>query len=145
MSTGAAVFSKVKCEQGSSASVFSDDATAGALYANGVNIDTLKPGELGANVTESRTAAAITGQGALATMNVVGPGNMSGFSNLAQIVANMGPITAGSININNRFAVDSSGNVTIVSATSGARMTLSNSVLEVYDASNVRRVRLGIW
>lgn len=145
ISGGYAAVRQVKVELGSVASVFSDDATSGALYANGVNIDTLKPGELGANVTETRTASAITGQGALATMNVVGPGNMSGFSNLAQIVANMGPITAGSININNRFAVDSSGNVTIVSATSGARMTLSNSVLEVYDASNVRRVRLGIW
>lgn len=70
MSTGAAVFSKVKCEVGSTPTVFSDDATAGALYQNGVNIDALKPGEIGANVTESRTAAGIVGQGDLATTNL---------------------------------------------------------------------------
>jgi hypothetical protein len=39
------------------------------LYANGQTVNQLRPAELGANVTESRTAAAITGQGTLATAN----------------------------------------------------------------------------
>jgi hypothetical protein len=47
--------------------VFSDEATSGALYRNGQNIDILRPAEFGANVTETRTAAAITGQGPGAT------------------------------------------------------------------------------
>jgi hypothetical protein len=66
-----AVAYKMKVEQsnGSAASVFSDEATNGALYRSGVNIDSLKPGEINANVTETRTAAAITGQGNLATAN----------------------------------------------------------------------------
>lgn len=40
--------------------------TGGPGYAT---IQSLRPGEAGANITESRTAAAITGQGALATAN----------------------------------------------------------------------------
>ena len=37
----------------------------------GATVESLRPGEAGANVTESRTAAAITGQGALATRGTV--------------------------------------------------------------------------
>jgi hypothetical protein len=32
-----------------------------------------------------------------------------------------------------------------VGATSGQRMTLTPNLMEVYDASGVRRVRLGVW
>ena len=66
-------------------------------------------------------------------------------TNLSAISANLGNITGGSLNINNRFVVNSDGSTTIRSATSGARMELNNSRLEVYDANNVLRVRLGIW
>ena len=38
-----------------------------------------------------------------------------------------------------------SGGVTIQSGASGARIVMSNSVVEVYDASSVRRVRMGVW
>jgi len=37
------------------------------------------------------------------------------------------------------------GAIVIRSGTSGARTVITSSVIEVYDASNVRRVRLGIW
>lgn len=40
-------------------------------YADGTPIEARKPGEAGANITESRTAAAILGQGYLATQNNV--------------------------------------------------------------------------
>lgn len=40
-------------------------------YSTGQTIEALRPAEAGANVTESRTAAAISGQGALATQNNV--------------------------------------------------------------------------
>lgn len=40
-------------------------------YSTGQTIESLRPAEAGANVTESRTAAAISGQGALATQNNV--------------------------------------------------------------------------
>jgi hypothetical protein len=60
---------RFKNEWGTEATPFSDEATTGALYGNGVDIDTLKPAEVGANVTETRTAAAIAGQGSLATLS----------------------------------------------------------------------------
>jgi hypothetical protein len=62
---------------------------------------------------------------------------------LSALSANLGSITAGSLNINNKFVVDASGNTTINSGTSGARMELTNSTLKVYDASGVLRVKIG--
>lgn len=49
------------------ATVFSDEATSGALYQSGVTIDSLQPAESGANITSTHTAAAFTGQAAIAT------------------------------------------------------------------------------
>ncbi len=66
-------------------------------------------------------------------------------ANLSAISANLGSITGGSLNINNRFSVDSSGNVIIRNAATGQRLEISNSLLQVYDSSGVLRVRLGIW
>lgn len=60
---------KVKIESGGTATPFNDDRTDGARYTNGASIDSLRPGEAGANVTESRTAALLFGQGQLATQN----------------------------------------------------------------------------
>lgn len=66
-----AAFRRVKvCEVANSP--FSDEATFGARYQNGVTIDTLQPGELGANVTEGRVASAVLNQGGLATRNNIG-------------------------------------------------------------------------
>lgn len=64
---------------------------------------------------------------------------------LSAITADLGDITAGSLNINGRFMVDAAGTVTIRNATTGARLVITNTLLQVYDASNVLRVRLGIW
>ncbi|CAN7598547.1 host specificity factor TipJ family phage tail protein [Bosea sp. LjRoot237] len=64
---------------------------------------------------------------------------------LSAISADIGDILAGSININNRFQVAANGTVTINNATSGARLVITNSLVSVYDASNVLRVRMGIW
>jgi hypothetical protein len=61
------------------------------------------------------------------------------------ISADLGDITAGSLNINGRFLVAANGTVTISNASTGARLVITNSLLQVYDASNVLRVRLGIW
>ena len=64
-------------------------------------------------------------------------------TNLAAINANLGAITGGSLNINSRFVVDSNGNVTLSSATSGARLVIQNSVIKVYDANDIKRVQIG--
>jgi hypothetical protein len=66
-------------------------------------------------------------------------------ANLAAISANLGSITAGSINIGSgKFVVDTSGNVEILSATSGERMEVRNTGVKVYDASGNLRVELGL-
>lgn len=74
-------------------------------------------------VTSLGTAAAISGQGALATKNVAGAADIS--------VANLGAISA-TIGL-------------LRTATTGARMELESNQGRVYDASNVLRVRWGVW
>lgn len=62
---------------------------------------------------------------------------------LSAISANLGAITAGSLNINNKFIVDTSGNATIQSGTSGSRLVMQNNVIKVYDSAGVLRVQMG--
>jgi hypothetical protein len=90
---------------------------AGAVTANEI--------AAGAIITDKLDAGAVTA----AKINV---------TNLAAISADLGTVTAGTLNVG-------SGGVVIRSATSGARITMSSAVMEVYDASNVRRVRIGVW
>lgn len=68
--TGGNVYtSKWKLELGGAPTPYSDETTNGALYQSGQTIDSLKPAQVGADVTGSNTAAAIAGQGDLATSN----------------------------------------------------------------------------
>lgn len=59
------------------------------------------------------------------------------------LTLNAATINGGSLNINNKFKVDSQGNTTIRSGTSGARLELVNNVIRVYDGSGKLRVKLG--
>jgi len=59
--------------------------------------------------------------------------------------ADIGTVTAGSINIQNRFKVSSTGEVEIKTANTLQRLVITNSKIEVYDANNQLRVRLGLW
>jgi len=59
--------------------------------------------------------------------------------------ADIGNVTAGNININNRFKVSSTGEVEIKTANTLQRLVITNSVIEVYDGNNQLRVQLGIW
>ena len=53
-------------------------------------------------------------------------------------------INGGSMNIGNRFLVDSSGQVTIrETATSNKGLVLTNDSLKIYDESGVLRVTVG--
>lgn len=63
---------------------------------------------------------------------------------LAALSADLGAVTAGSMNIGSgKFQVDEAGNVIIQSGTAGARMVVQNNVIKVYDSNNVLRVKLG--
>lgn len=65
-SNTSAAFKLVKVSSAAHAP-FSDEATFGARYWGGPAIEDLRPAEANANVTETRTAQAIAGQGPLAT------------------------------------------------------------------------------
>jgi len=80
--------------------------------------------------------------GDLIVANSITASNLS-VSQLSAISSNLGTVTAGSLNINNKFIVDSSGNTTIQNATTGARLYIANNVIKVYDASGVLRVQIG--
>ena len=55
---------------------------------DGINVDMLRPQEVGSNVTERRTAAAFTGQGSFATLSNVSRGNYGNYFNLNAISFN---------------------------------------------------------
>ena len=75
---------------------------------------------------------------------IIGPGNIK-TDTLSAITANLGSINAGSLNINNRFIVNSDGSTLIRSAAGGQRTEIDNQQFRVYDGNGVLRVRLGIW
>lgn len=64
---------------------------------------------------------------------------------LSAISANLGAILGGSLNINNKVIIAADGTITILSAATGARLVISNTLIQVFDASNVLRVRFGLW
>lgn len=117
-----------------------DDAiSTPKLKANSVTTPILAAGAVTANelAADSVIAGKIqTGAVSADKINV---------TKLDAISADLGAISAGSLNINSRFIVDASGTVTISNASTGARLVITSSLLMVYDASNVLRVRLGIW
>jgi hypothetical protein len=78
----------------------------------------------------------------LTTWNVPYLSNLK-VGQLSAISANLGTINAGSLNINNKFIVASSGDTTIQSGTTGARMEIKNNVIKVFDATGTLRVQIG--
>jgi hypothetical protein len=66
-------------------------------------------------------------------------------SELADISADLGAITAGSINIGSgKFTVNSSGVVTITNGSlNQARLEITSNTITVYDALNTPRVKIG--
>lgn len=67
-------FRNVKFEYNSVGTPWNDSSSNGAVYADFKAIDQLKPLEIGANVTETRTSQNFLGQGALATRDDVRTG-----------------------------------------------------------------------
>ncbi len=63
---------------------------------------------------------------------------------LSAISANMGSINAGSISLGGgKFVVDTNGNASLKSATSGARLEIHNNVIKVIDGNGTVRVQIG--
>jgi hypothetical protein len=116
---------------------WTDAVDGGAITANSIVTGAISTGAIQAEQidTDAVTADKVAA-GAIAADHIT-------VDNLAAIQANLGAITAGSLNINSRFVVDSNGNVTLSSASSGARLVIQNSVIKVYDADDNLRVQMG--
>ncbi len=100
-------------------------------YTGGATVDSLKPAEAGANVTATHTAASITGQGTLATINantlysnvnvgspranlLVNPGFRLGFDQWTATAGSWNVSAPGSTGNNGAYAIGSSTSVTAI-------------------------------
>lgn len=115
---------------------------ANAVTANKIAADAVTADKIVANaITAVKIAAdAITANKIAADAVTADKINVS---SLSAITANMGTINAGSLNINNKFVVDTNGNTVISSGSSGARMEIKNNVIKVFDNNGVLRVKIG--
>jgi hypothetical protein len=57
---------------------------------------------------------------------------------------NTGAVTAAKIDVTSLSAITATIG-TLRTATSGARTEIQDNLIEVYDASNVKRVQIGVW
>lgn len=116
---------------------FAENATVLATYAGDTDLTanwgrtTIDGGSIkgimaafdSAEIDSLRTSILIADSITASMMNVV---------NLAAISTDLGSISGGSININNKFVVNSDGAVTIQSAATGAKLIITNSYIEMY-------------
>lgn len=126
---------------------------AGQITSTQVANDSITTPKIAANaVTAAQIAAStITGNeiagntitGAHIKAGEITSGKIS-VVNLSSINSDLGNITGGALNIAGKFIVSNTGTVTIQSATTGPRLVLTNTQLQVYDANRLR-VRLGLW
>lgn len=63
---------------------------------------------------------------------------------LSAINANLGSILAGAININNKVIISANGTLTILSAATGDRLVMTNSLIQVINAAGIAVVEIGI-
>jgi len=115
----------------------------GAITATKVSAGAITTDKIAANAITAGLIQAGAIQAAAIATGAVTADKIS-VNSLSAISANLGTITAGSININNNFIVDPSGAATIRSGTTGERLVITNTRIDVYDASNVLRVRMGL-
>lgn len=108
------------------------DISSASIVTGSIATGAINAGQIAANAVTAGNIAA--GTVTADRMNV---------TQLSAIAANLGSITGGSLNINSKFVVDSSGNTTIQSAASGQRLVMQNNVIKVYDSSGVKRVQIG--
>ena len=117
--------------------IATDAVTAGTVAAGAITSD-----KLAANsVIAGKIAAGVITATELAAGSVTA--SKISVTDLSAINANLGTITGGSLNIASKFIVDSSGNATIKSSTTGERLEITNSTIKVYDAAGIVRVKIG--
>ncbi|AZO77467.1 MULTISPECIES: host specificity factor TipJ family phage tail protein [unclassified Bosea (in: a-proteobacteria)] len=143
-----------KYENGVWVAAVNTDDLVGVISETQIAPDSISTPKLKANaVTTAKLAAGAVTANEIAANAVIAAKIQAGavsadkinVTKLDAISADLGSILAGALNINNRFFVAADGTVTILSAATGARLVISASQILVYDASEVLRVRLGVW
>ena len=115
------------------------EVTADKIAAGAITADKIGAGE----ITAEKLSADIVFTPELAAGSVTA--EMLNVQNLSAISSDLGAVTAGTLNMGSgKFVIDASGNATIKSALTGARLELSGGKIRVYDSSNVLRVEMGV-
>ena len=167
IATGAIVAGKIAADAVTSNTIAANAVTATHILAGSINADHIQGNTITGNKIVARTLVAEHLVGGTITAFELAANSVTatkiaansikadhiqagaitaatlGVTELSALTANLGSITAGSINIANKFIVSSSGNVTISSGSTGPRLVLTNTQLQVYDAARIR-VRIGL-
>jgi predicted phage tail protein len=115
------------------------EITADKIAAGAITADKIAAGE----VTAEKLSADIVFTPELEAGSVTA--EMLDVATLSAISSNLGAVTAGTLNMGSgKFVIDASGNATVKSALTGARLELSGGKLRVYDSANVLRVEMGV-
>ena len=136
---------------------------AGAITSNEIAANTITAADIAASTITAAEIAAGTITGAKIAAGTIAAGNIAANTITAseiaantitagQIASNAitadeiaaGAVTAAKINVTELSAITATIG-TLRTATTGARTEIKDNLIEIFDASNVRRVRLGVW
>ena len=137
--------------------------SAGSVTSNEIAANTITASDIAASTITATQIAAATITGAKIAAGTIAAGNIAANTITAsQIAANTitagqiatnaitadeiaaGAVTAAKINVTELSAITATIG-TLRTATTGARTEIKDNLIEIFDASNVRRVRLGVW
>ncbi len=143
-----------KYENGEWVPAVNTDDLVGVISETQIDNNSISTPKLKANaVTTAKLAAGAVTANEIAANAVIAAKIQAGavsadkinVTKLDAISADLGAITAGSLNINNRLIVASNGELTVQSSTGFPRVVLTSSGGLVYDAAGVMRLRWGVW
>ena len=118
-------------------SIVTRTITTELLAANSVTANEIATGA----VTAKHVAANSIGANHVATRSLTA--DKLNVTSLSAISADLGDITGGSININNRFKVSNQGQVEMRAATGNVGLVINNNQIIVYDEHGKVRVKIG--
>ncbi|MDE3993907.1 phage tail protein [Glaesserella parasuis] len=113
-----------------------------AIHGGSIVTNTITAQQIAANtITANEIASNAIAARHVATRTLTA--DKLNINSLSAISANLGDMTAGSININNRFKVNTNGQVEMRSATANVGMVINNDQILVYDEQGRIRVKIG--
>lgn len=137
--------------------------SAGSVTSNEIAANTITAADIAASTITATQIAAATITGAKIAAGTIAAGNIAANTITAsqiaadtitasQIASNAitaneiaaGAVTAAKISVTELSAITATIG-TLRTATTGARTEIKDNLIEIFDASNVRRVRLGVW